>query len=200
MFLITGLGNPGTKYEKTRHNVGFEAMDILSEMTGISIKKIKFKGLLGEGVYKGQKLALLKPQTFMNLSGESLLAASDFYKIPPENIIVISDDVSLDAGSLRIRRKGSDGGHNGLKSIIYLLQSDEFIRIKIGVGKKPKEYGDLANWVLGSFSKESYEFVKKAEENAALAALECAINSVDTAMNLYNYTVPKENETSKNGE
>lgn len=186
MYLIAGLGNPGARYENTRHNAGFWALDFLSEEVSIPVKKIKFKGLVGEGVYRGEKLVLLKPQTYMNLSGESVLAASEYYSLPPEKIIVLSDDIALPEGSVRVRRKGSDGGHNGLRSIIYLLESDEFPRVKIGVGAKPKEYGDMKDWVVGSPSGEEKDLIRAAAKNAAAAALEIIFSSLEDAMGKYN--------------
>ena len=136
-YMIVGLGNPGRQYEDTRHNVGFITMDMLSDKYGAKINKLKFKSLMGEGRIEGKRCLLLKPQTFMNLSGEAVRDAAQFYKIPPENIIVIFDDISLEPGKLRIRRKGSHGGHNGMKNIIYLLNNDNIPRIKMGVGAKP---------------------------------------------------------------
>ena len=151
-YMIVGLGNPGKQYESTRHNAGFICLDLLAEKYSISVKKLKFKSLLGEGRIEGKRCLLLKPQTFMNLSGEAVRDAAEFYKIPPENIIVIYDDISLDPGKLRIRRKGSDGGHNGMKNILYHLKSDGFPRIKVGVGAKPNPEYDLADWVLSRFT------------------------------------------------
>ena len=151
MYLIVGLGNPGREYAKTRHNVGFVAVDYLATQIGANISKIKFKGILGEGYIGTEKCILLKPQTYMNLSGESVRDCAEFYKIPPENIIVIYDDINLDPGKVRIRPSGSAGGHNGMKSIIYLLNSDEFPRIRFGVGA-PEH--NLSSHVLGHFSEE----------------------------------------------
>lgn len=147
-YIIVGLGNPGDKYEGTRHNAGFSAIDFIADRLSVRIKDLKFKSLVARCSIDGTPVLLLKPQTFMNLSGQAVKEACDFYKIPPERLIVISDDVNLDAGRLRIRGKGSDGGHNGLYNIIYLLSSDGFPRIRIGVGKKPREDYDLADWVL----------------------------------------------------
>lgn len=161
MYLIAGLGNPGKQYETTRHNIGFEAIDYISDEYSIKVNKIKHKGLVGEGFIRGEKVILLKPQTFMNLSGESVREAAAFYKIPPENIIVIYDDVSLQTGSIRIRAKGSAGGHNGIKSVIYQLESDTFPRIKLGVGQVRHKEHDLKDFVLGKFSKEE---IKELEE------------------------------------
>ena len=162
MFLIAGLGNPDKKYEKTRHNIGFDTVDALAEKYNISITEKKHKALCGSGVIEGVKVILAKPQTYMNLSGEAVKAAADFYKIPPEKIIVIFDDISLDVGRLRIRRKGSDGGHNGIKSIISCIGSQNFPRVKIGCGKKPHPDYDLAAWVLSEYKKDEAPELKKA--------------------------------------
>ena len=156
-YLVVGLGNPGSQYECTRHNAGFIAMDIMAEKLGFDIKRLKFKGLIGDTVIDGHRVAFLKPSTFMNLSGESVRDAMQFYKIPVEKLLVICDDISLAPGRLRIRRKGSAGGHNGLKNIIYLLGRDDFARVKLGVGEKPHPDYDLADWVLGRFTKEQGE-------------------------------------------
>lgn len=185
MYIIAGLGNPGAKYDNTRHNIGFIAVNYLAAKHNIDINKIKFKGVLGEGKIAGERVIILKPQTFMNLSGESIREVMAFYKVPNENLIVIHDDVSLDVGRMRIRKKGSDGGHNGLKSIIYQNNSDVFNRIKIGVGEKPKEW-DLADWVLGKFTDEDIKILSKTVENAALAVEEMIKNGTDSAMNKYN--------------
>ena len=151
MFLIVGLGNPGKKYEDTRHNVGFKTIDYLSGKWNIPVKKIKFRALIGEGIVGGEKVVLAKPSTFMNLSGESVGEIARYYNLAPEEIIVVQDDVALPVGRLRIRPSGSDGGHNGIKSILYHLQSDKFIRLKIGVGGAAH---DMVSHVLGTFSKE----------------------------------------------
>ena len=186
MFVILGIGNPGKKYEGTRHNIGFIAMDYMESKYGIKINKIKHKALIGEGNISGEKVILVKPQTYVNLSGESLREICAFYKIPPENVIVIHDDVSLDVGKLRIRKKGSDGGHNGIKSIIYQLKSDEFTRIKVGVGAAPEHF-DLADWVLGKFSKEEITHLSKAVDAIVEEAVPMIIkNGADAAMNSFN--------------
>ena len=165
MYLIVGLGNPGREYEKTRHNVGFVAIDYLASQIGANISKIKFKGIFGEGYIGSEKCILLKPQTYMNLSGESVRDCAEFYKIPPEHIIVLYDDITLEPGKVRIRPSGSAGGHNGMKNIIYLLNSDEFPRIRFGVGAPAH---DLSNHVLGHFSEEDgvcvTNAIKKVEE------------------------------------
>ncbi len=186
MYVIAGLGNPGKKYEGTRHNIGFIALDYMESKYGIKINKIKHKALIGEGTIAGEKVVLVKPQTFMNLSGESIQSVCAFYKIPPENVIVLHDDVSLDCGKVRIRQKGSDGGHNGLKSIICQLSSDEFIRIKLGVGGAPEHY-DLADWVLGKFSKEEITHMSKAVDAMVDDAIPQILrDGVDAAMNSFN--------------
>ncbi len=153
--LVVGLGNPGKQYENNRHNVGFHAIDKLAEKHGIEVKSSRFHALVGEGMIGEHHVLLLKPQTFMNLSGEAVKAAADYYKIPAEQIFVFCDDVSFDVGQMRIRKKGSAGGHNGLKSIIGQLGTDGFPRLKIGVGKKPHPDYDLADWVLGDLPKDS---------------------------------------------
>ena len=152
--LIVGLGNPGAEYAITRHNAGFLAIDHFARRLGVSVDRARFRALTGEASLAGHHVLLLKPQTFMNLSGESVREAAAFYKIPPENVIVICDDVIFDVGRLRVRAKGSDGGHNGIKNIIYQLQSDQFPRVRVGVGVKPHPDYDLADWVLSPFSKE----------------------------------------------
>ena len=185
-FLIVGLGNPGKKYVNTRHNVGFMAIDALAAKYGISITEKKHKALCGTGVIEGVKVLLVKPQTFVNLSGESVREICSYYKVPVENVIIIHDDVSFPCGKLRIRQKGSDGGHNGLKSIIYQLASDAFIRIRIGVGAPPEHY-DMADWVLGHFSKEEITHLSKVVDCVVEEAVpEIMKNGVASAMNNYN--------------
>lgn len=184
MYLIVGLGNPGKQYDMTRHNIGFHTIDYIAEQSGIKIKKLKFKGIYGEGRIGGEKVYLIKPQTYMNLSGECVGEFASFYKIPPENIIVINDDISLDTGRIRIRAKGSAGGHNGLKSIISHLNSDAFVRIKMGVGANKN--GDLADYVLGRFQKSEIEIMEKAIVNACSAVNEIIKNGVESAMSSYN--------------
>ena len=185
-YLIVGLGNPGSEYEATRHNAGFIVVDMLAEKLGCGLTKLKFKSLYGTADIGGKKCLILKPQTFMNNSGEAVRDAAAFYKIPAENIIVVSDDISLDVGRLRIRRKGSDGGHNGLKSIIYLLNNDNFARIKVGVGKKPHPDYDLAAWVLSRFQNDEVDDLKKAAENACDAIKLMVEGKTDMAMNKFN--------------
>ena len=186
MFVILGIGNPGKKYEGTRHNIGFIAMDYMAEKYGIKINKIKHKALIGEGNIAGERVLLVKPQTYVNLSGESLREICAYYKVPTEQVIVIHDDVSLPCGKLRIRTKGSDGGHNGLKSIIYQLSSDSFTRIKIGVGAPPVHF-DMADWVLGHFSKEEVLHLSKLVDCVVEEAVpDMIINGAESAMNKYN--------------
>ena len=185
-FLIVGLGNPGSKYEYTRHNAGFLTLERLCVRENFSINKIKFKSVMGEVNLNGHRCIVIKPQTFMNNSGEAVREVSQFYKIPPENIIVIFDDISLPCGRLRIRRKGTDGGHNGIKSIIYHTGSDNFPRIKIGVGQKPHPDYDLADWVLSTFKKDEMQELMKAIENACDALTLMADGKTDEAMNKYN--------------
>lgn len=185
-YIIAGLGNPGAKYEMTRHNAGFLEIDMLAMKQNKEIKRLKFHALTCDAEIEGKKCLLMKPQTFMNNSGEAIGEAAKFYKIPPQNIIVLSDDISLDVGRIRIRRKGSAGGHNGLKSIIAHLGSEDFPRVKIGVGKKPNAYMDLADWVLGRFPKELEPQLKEALENADGAISLIVQDKFDRAMNLYN--------------
>ena len=186
MYLIAGLGNPGREYENTRHNAGFESIDRLAEKNHISIDMKKFQALCGTGYIGGQKVLLLKPQTYMNLSGESLRAACDFFKIDPEQeLIVIYDDISLAPGQLRIRAKGSAGGHNGIKSIISHLGTQVFLRVKVGVGEKPQGW-DLADYVLGHFSKEEQQVMQESFDRAADAAAALLSEEVQQVMNEYN--------------
>ena len=184
-WLIVGLGNPGREYEKTRHNAGFRAMDILAQKLGCKLDKAKFQGLYGQVNYNGRKLLLLKPQTFMNLSGKSVLQISAFFHVPPQNIIVLFDDISLEPGRLRLRKDGSAGGHNGIKSIIAELGSQEFPRVKIGVGAKPHPDFDLANWVLSAFSAQEEKALQPALERAADAALAIVELGIPEASNRY---------------
>ena len=185
-FMIVGLGTPGTQYENTRHNAGFLAVDTIAQKHHTDINRIKFKGLVGECSLGGKKALLLKPSTFMNLSGQSVREAMQIYKLPPEKVLVIFDDINLEPGKLRIRRKGSDGGHNGMKNIIYLSGSDQFPRIKLGVGKKPHPDYNLADWVLSRFTEKEQKDLATALENAAAAAELIAKGDMDRAMNLYN--------------
>lgn len=186
MYLVAGLGNPGKQYDMTRHNIGFEVIDYIADQQNVSVKKLKFKGLYGEMNVGGEKVILLKPQTYMNLSGECIRDFAAFYKIPVENIIVINDDIYLDSGVLRIRKSGSAGGHNGLKSIIYQLSSDQFPRIRVGVNSPLREKADLADFVLARFAKEEIPVLEEAIIRVAKAVSEIIKNSVDSAMNKYN--------------
>ena len=185
-FIIVGLGNPGKKYELTRHNAGFLFADLLADKNNEKISKIQFKSVTANITLGGHRCLLMKPQTFMNNSGEAVKQAAAFYKIPPENIIVVFDDISLPCGKMRIRRKGSDGGHNGIKSIIYLLNSDKFPRIKLGVGEKPHPDYDLADWVLSSFKKPELDALREAAENACKAVEMMVQGNIDGAMSNFN--------------
>lgn len=184
-WLVVFLGNPGLEYRNSRHNVGFMTADICEKKFDIRINRVKYRSLLGTGTVHGSKTIFMKPQTYMNLSGDAVIQAVQFYKIPPEHVLVISDDVSLPVGKLRIRRSGSAGGHNGLKSIIQNLGNDQFPRIKIGVGIPPKEY-DMKDWVLGKFHGDDEKVIAEAVTRAA-DAVECYIEEgPDKAMNKYN--------------
>lgn len=193
MFIIAGLGNPDEKYQGTRHNVGFDVVDRLAEKYQIAVDTKKHRALIGKGVIEGQKVLLVKPQTYMNLSGESIRSLVEYYKIDPEEeLLVIYDDISLEVGQLRIRRKGSAGGHNGIKNMIAQLGTDTFQRIKVGVGEKPKGY-DLAAYVLGHFHGEDLELMEEGYEKAISATEEILKGEIDAAMNEYNRKVkPKE--------
>ncbi|MDD6058781.1 MAG: aminoacyl-tRNA hydrolase [Ruminococcus sp.] len=185
-YIIAGLGNPGMEYDGTRHNAGFAVIDALAKELGEDVNRLKFKGKTAEVTVGGVRCLLLKPTTYMNNSGESIVQALEFYKIPVENLIVVCDDISLDPGKLRIRRKGSHGGHNGLRSICELTGSDNYPRIKIGVGKKPHPDYDLAKWVLGKFGKEDSEKMKASAENAADCIKLMVQGKTDEAMNKFN--------------
>lgn len=185
-YLIVGLGNPGPKYAKTRHNAGFMALDLLAENQGFAIKKLKFQALVADEMIGDKRCLIMKPQTMMNNSGEAVYQAASYYDIPDEKIIVIYDDVTLDVGKTRIRRKGSAGGHNGIKSIISCLGSENFPRVKVGVGKKPSASYDLANWVLGEFPKEQGDSLQSALKNSIEAVKLIVNDDIDRAMNLYN--------------
>ncbi|MFQ9933250.1 MAG: aminoacyl-tRNA hydrolase [Lachnospiraceae bacterium] len=186
MYIIAGLGNPTSQYDRTRHNVGFDAIDILSKEYGIKVNTIKHKGLCGSGVIGGEKVVLIKPMTYMNLSGEAVAEAVNFYKInPEEELIVIFDDISLEPGRLRLRRKGSAGGHNGIKNIIAMTGTDGFKRIKVGVGEKPEGW-DLADYVLGRFNKEDRKKVDDALTRAGEAVKVILQEGFDRAMNKFN--------------
>ena len=189
-WLIVGLGNPGREYQSTRHNAGFRAIDLLAEKLGCKIDRAKFQGLYAQVNYGGGKLFLLKPQTYMNLSGRAVLQLSAYYSIPPERIIVLFDDISLPPGRLRIRAEGSAGGHNGIKSIIAEVGSQAFPRVKIGVGAKPNPEFDLADWVLSTFSAKEEKDLRFALENAADAALSIIDSGVPETANKYNGSHP----------
>ena len=190
MFLIAGLGNPDKKYEKTRHNIGFDTVDALAEKYNISITEKKHKALCGSGVIEGVKVILAKPQTYMNLSGESIAEIVNFYKLDPESeMLIIFDDISLAPGNIRVRKKGSAGGHNGIKSIIARTGTQNFMRIKVGVGEKPAGW-DLADHVLGRFSTEDRKLVDEAIAKAAKAVDIIISQGTDAAMNEYNRKVP----------
>ncbi|MBQ1604962.1 MAG: aminoacyl-tRNA hydrolase [Lachnospiraceae bacterium] len=186
MYIVAGLGNPGLKYRHTRHNAGFDVIDVLADQYGIAVKESKHKALIGKGVIDGQQVMLVKPQTFMNLSGESLINIVNFYKLDPtEDVIVISDDVTLDPGNIRVRRKGSAGGHNGLKNIIEHFHTDQFLRVRVGVGKLPTG-GDMIAHVLGRPPKDDRAEIEKAYDMAA-DAVRCIMNQgVEEAMNSFN--------------
>ena len=189
-WLIVGLGNPGREYAHTRHNAGFRALDILADKLGCKVDKLKFQGLYGQVNYRGKKLLLLKPQTYMNLSGRSVLQLSAFFRVPPKNIIVMFDDISLEPGRLRVRSDGSAGGHNGIKSIIQELGSQDFPRVKIGVGAKPHPDFDLADWVLSGFTAQEEKALQPALERAAEAALAVMEYGVPEAANKFNGSHP----------
>jgi PTH1 family peptidyl-tRNA hydrolase len=185
-YIIVGLGNPGKEYEKTRHNAGFMFVDRLGERNNFSVTNSKFKGLVGEVVINSHRCLVLKPETYMNHSGESVKQAADFYKIPPEHIIVVFDDISLDVGKMRIRKTGSAGGHNGIKSVIAYLSSDKFPRIKIGVGQKPFPEYDLAAWVTGEMPKEDFAVFKETVNKACDALPYILDGKFDEAMCKFN--------------
>lgn len=185
-YIIVGLGNPGHRYENTRHNAGFIAMDYIADKLGVKINKIKFKSTVGEANIAGKRCLLMKPSTFMNLSGQAVTEAMNFYKIPPQRTVIMSDDISLDVGTIRIRRKGSDGGQKGLQNIIYLSGSDEFPRVKIGIGKKPHPEYDLKAWVLSRFTDKDKKLISERLPDI-LGAVELIVSEdIDKAMNLYN--------------
>ena len=185
MILIAGLGNPGKEYENTRHNAGFLVLDTLAQKLGADLSERKHRALCGKAVIGGQKVILLKPQTYMNSSGESIRAAADYYKVPPEDILVVYDDISLAPGQLRIRAKGSAGGHNGIKSIIAHLGTQQFPRVKVGIGEKPPRM-DLADYVLGHFSSGEKKIMEEAAKEAADAICEIVNVGIEQAMNDHN--------------
>ena len=185
-WLIVFLGNPGPKYECTRHNAGFMTADAMAKKLGVSINKLRFKALTASAEINGEKVLLMKPQTFMNLSGEAVGEAARFYKVPPEHVIVVSDEISLPLGKLRVRPKGSAGGHNGLKSIIAHLGSDAFPRIRLGVGAPPHPDYDMADWVLSVFRNQDLEDMLSASDRAAEAVITYITDGPERAMNRFN--------------
>jgi len=195
MYIIAGLGNPGKKYENTRHNMGFIAIDLLAEEFGIKVDKLKFKSLVGEGRIAGQRVLLMKPQTYMNLSGEAIREAVNFYKIDPEELIVIYDDIDIPTGTFRIRKKGSAGTHNGMRSVVYQIQSDQFPRIRVGIGSEKKV--DLIHYVTGGVSKSEKELLEDALVKAAKSAACIVEKGIDKAMNEYNVRPPKKEKPVK---
>lgn len=186
-FIVAGLGNPGKKYEATRHNAGFMAMEALADKLGVKIDRVRFKSYCGEASIGEKRVLLLMPQTFMNLSGEAVREAMQFYKLPPERTLILHDDISLPVGIIRVRRKGSDGGQRGMQNIIQLTGSDQFPRVKIGVGAKPHPDYDLAAWVLSRFTKEEAPQILEAARNAAEAACLIVQDRIDQAMNQFSH-------------
>lgn len=186
MYLIVGLGNPGNEYRMTRHNIGFETIDYIAAQHNVNINKLKFRGICGELLYKGDRLIFLKPQTYMNLSGSSVAECSEFYKIPPENIIVISDDTALERGRIRLRAKGGAGGHNGLKSVIHQLKTEEFPRIRVGIGSAVNANMELTDFVLGRFTKDEIPVMESAMIRASKAVFDIIDHDIDYAMNANN--------------
>ncbi|MBQ4148322.1 MAG: aminoacyl-tRNA hydrolase [Clostridium sp.] len=197
MFVIAGLGNPGRKYENTRHNVGFCVIDRLADKYGISVNEKMFQALVGRGVIEGEKVLLVKPQTFMNLSGESIQPILGYYKVDPEDFVVVYDDISLEPGNIRVRGKGSAGGHNGIKNIIARLGTQEFPRVRIGTGEKPSQM-DLADYVLGHFTSEEQKLMAEAYEAGASACVTLMQEGVEMAMNHFNGKARKQ-DPDKNG-
>jgi len=185
-YIVAGLGNPGREYEKTRHNAGFLALDKICERYSFKIDRLKFKSLCGDAVVGGKRVLFLKPSTYMNNSGEAIRDAMQFYKVPIQNVLVVFDDISLDVGKMRIRRKGTDGGHNGIKNIIYLTGSDDFPRIKIGVGQKPHPDFNLADWVLSSFSRDDLKLLDEVFDKTCDAVRLIIEGRISEAMNKYN--------------
>lgn len=184
--LIVGLGNPGDKYDMTRHNAGFMVTDCICDKYGVKLNKVKFKGVFGTFENGSKKIIVLQPQTYMNNSGESVREIMDFYKLTPDKLIVICDDISLDVGKMRIRKKGSDGGQRGMRSIITHLNTSDFVRIKVGVGAKPNPEYDLADWVLSKFHGDEIKSMEQAVINAAESAIMIVNGEIDKAMNRYN--------------
>lgn len=196
MKAIIGLGNPGMKYAGTRHNIGFDAVTAIADKYNLSINNKKFKGVYADGHIAGEKVLLVQPQTFMNLSGECVREVADFYKLNPDEIIIICDDINLDVGRLRIRKKGSAGGHNGLKNIIAHLGTEEFPRIRVGVGEKTEGW-DLADYVLARFDKDSEPVIREALANVVGAVETWLSEGIDAAMNRYNVSAKKKEESSQ---
>ena len=186
MYLVAGLGNPGKEYDMTRHNIGFHTIDYIADKLGVKIKKLKYKAIYGECDINGEKVLLVKPQTYMNLSGESISEFVKFFKIPTENVIIISDDIALETGRIRIRKKGSAGGHNGLKNIIYMLNSENFNRIRIGVGAPTHPDYDLKDFVLGRFTKDEIPVLEESIIESYNAVEEIIKCGADSAMNKFN--------------
>ena len=186
MYLVAGLGNPGKEYDMTRHNIGFHTIDYIADKLGVKIKKLKYKAIYGECDINGEKVLLVKPQTYMNLSGESISEFVKFFKIPTENVIIISDDIALETGRIRIRKKGSAGGHNGLKNIIYMLNSENFNRIRIGVGAPTHPDYDLKDFVLGRFTKDELPVLEESIIKVYKAVDEIITRGADSAMNKFN--------------
>lgn len=186
MYLVAGLGNPGKEYDMTRHNIGFHTIDYIADKLGVKIKKLKYKAIYGECDINGEKVLLVKPQTYMNLSGESISEFVKFFKIPTENVIIISDDIALETGRIRIRKKGSAGGHNGLKNIIYMLNSENFNRIRIGVGAPTHPDYDLKDFVLGRFTKDEIPVLEESIIKSYNAVEEIIKRGADSAMNKFN--------------
>ena len=185
MYLIVGLGNPENDYANTRHNMGFNVINRITDIIGIKVLKTKFEALYGMGEIKGKKVILVKPQTYMNLSGESIIKFKKFYKIPSKNIIVIYDDIDLKVGDIRLKPKGSSGTHNGMKSVIENLKTEEFIRVRVGIGT-PENKEDIINYVIGSIPKREKEILEKSIEKAAESVIEILDNGIDIAMNKFN--------------
>jgi len=184
MFIIVGLGNPGKKYSGTRHNIGFDIIDLLAKKHGIKVTKVKHKSHIGEGRIAGEKVLLVKPQTYMNLSGDAVRSLCEFYKVDLSKLLVVYDDIDVAKGKIRIRKTGSAGSHNGMKNIIYLLKEKGFPRLRFGVGKP--ERGDLADYVLQRFTKEEVEMLQDSVDKSVLAVEEYIANGIDNAMNKYN--------------
>ena len=185
-YIVVGLGNPGRQYENTRHNAGFISLDYIADELGVKINRIKFNSTVGEAKISGRRCLLMKPSTFMNLSGQAVTEAMRFYKLPPQNVIVISDDISLEPGIIRIRRKGSDGGQKGLQNIIYLSGSDEFPRVKVGIGKKPHPDYELKDWVLSRFTDRDKKLIADRLPDIKGAVELIVDGKIDEAMNRYN--------------